>query len=324
MAFPNASLLAHPSLLGRMEFVYILKSLWSRRILLAVALVAATAAAILTASQVKSGSVKVGAATTEILIDASDSTLGDLRREVEPLTARGAIFARFLASEEATRAISKESGIPEREIAVAAPQLSVAGVPDAESAKRIAKLDSGRRYLLRVQQGDQLPVLSIFTQAPTEAGARKLANGTAVALAGVVEELQAESGVPEKRQVDIRQLGTARSGVLEEQPSMLLAALAFVAVLLLFCFAILVGPALVAAWRTPVGYETLPVAHDNGFSDTYGFGDPHNGGSSHGRMSPEALPEVFSTAVLTAAPPAIDTTAEEDDDPIDDKTTRPN
>ena len=260
-------------LMGRfsdaMELVYVLKTLWARRVLVAVGLVLAIGAALLVATRISGSAVKVGAASTEILVDASDPTLGDLRRDVEPLIVRGSIFTRFLASEGATRVLAEESGVPAGKIAVAGPSLSIAGVPDAKSAEQIASLESKRPYAVQVQQGDELPVLSIFTQAPTEQGALRLANGAASALERIVADIQERSGVPDKRKVEIRQLGTARSGVLEEKQSMLLAVVAFLVVFVLFCLALLAWPALVAAWRSPTPEGALMPASTNGFGDTY-------------------------------------------------------
>jgi hypothetical protein len=308
-----------------MEFVYILKRLWNRRALVAVGVVLATIAAILTVARIEPGSFKlesravtVGAASTEILVDAKATTLGDLRREIEPFTARCAIFTRFLASEGATRTIAAEAGIPEREIAVSAPTVAAAGTPGGASEEGIAKLDGGRRYMLRVAQTDALPVLSVLTQAPTEAGARRLANATATALIDTVRKLQAESGIPEQRRVEIRQLGTARSGVLEEKPNKLLAVAAFLGVLGIFCLAILALPNLVAAWRYSDRDGYLEPARSNG------FGDIHNGnGWPPGRRRVEDFPALLSatmapTALLPPVGPEERSGGWEHDDEVED------
>jgi hypothetical protein len=311
-----------------MEFVYILKRLWNRRVLVGIGIAVATIAAILSVAHIEPGSLslesrgtKVGAASTEILVDAQATTLGDLRREIEPFTARGAIFTRFLASEGATRAIAKEAGIPEREIAVSAPTVAAAGAPGGESPDKIAKLSGGQRYVLRVAQSDALPVLSVFTQGPTVASARRLANATATALIDTVTKMQVDAGIPEQRRVEIRQLGTARSGVLEEKPKKLLAVAAFIAVLGIFCLAILAWPSLVAAWRYSDRDRYLEPVGANGSRDTY-----NGNGWTSGRRRVDDLPALLSAALAPNAlmppvgaeghPPGWDDDNEVEDDGI--------
>jgi hypothetical protein len=232
-----------------MELVHILKSLWARRYLVAVGFVVALAVAAM--AYTKGETVKVGTASAEILIDAEQSALGDLRRDTLPLVARSGIFARFLGADGVTDSIAREAGIPKRDIAVVGPKLRIDGVPDQESAERANQMRGGASHLLQVQQGDDLPLLTIFTQAPTRDGARKLANSTADALEAYVTRYQDEAGTPEKRRVAIRQLGEARSSEFESAPGLVLPFMAFCFVFGLSCFAIIAWPSIRAAWRSP-------------------------------------------------------------------------
>jgi hypothetical protein len=282
-----------------MELVQILKSLWSKRWWVALGAVVAAGAAITVLYRVsldppglQDRSVRVGAASAEILIDAPKSTLGDLGRDIVPLTSRGGIFTRYLGTDGATTEIASESGIPASRIAVASPKLSIDGVPDTKSAERAAKLGSSRDYLLQVQQGDELPVLSIFTQGPTADGARRLANATAGALAAVVTSIQDETGVPERRRLTIRQLGTARAGELREEPSRMLAAAVFMGVLGAFCLAILAWPALLAAWRAPDPVGQLIPHQTNGSSP--------NGHASQADRAADGVEAILSAALAAA------------------------
>jgi hypothetical protein len=251
-----------------MELVHIAKALWRKKVWLAAGFVLATLAAASMVYQLgpspKSKTVRYGAGQTEILIDSPSSVIGDLKRDVPSLIARGGIFERFLATDEATKAIAKAAGLPANQIAVVAPKLFIDGVPDAKSAERASKLAGKRPYLIQVQQGDDLPVLSIVSQAPTPEEARKLANGSATALADVVERLQKDTGVPENRLLTIRQLGTASAGEIVENPSKLKAAAVFVVVFGFACFLILAGPAIADAWRTAEPRRSPSPAGANG------------------------------------------------------------
>jgi hypothetical protein len=255
-----------------MELVHIAKALWRKKVWLALGFVLATLAATSMVYQLgpspKSKTVRYGAGQTEILIDSPSSVIGDLKRDVPSLIARGGIFERFLATDEATKAIAKAAGLPANQIAVVAPKLFIDGVPDAKSAERASKLAGKRPYLIQVQQGDDLPVLSIVSQAPTPDEARKLANGSATALADVVERLQKDSGVPENRLLTIRQLGTASAGEIVENPSKLKAVAVFVVVFGFACFLILAGPAIADAWRTSEPRRSPSPAGANGSGPT--------------------------------------------------------
>lgn len=244
-----------------MELVEILKSLWRSRAWVVVGAVLAVAAAI--AAGTRGQTTQGGTASAEILIDARESALGDLRRETLPLVARSAIFARFLGADGATDAIAREAGLPTEEIAVLGPKLLIDGVPDQASAERAIELSDEADYLIQVQQGDDLPLLTIFTQAPTKEGASGLANSTAAALERYVSKYQERAAIPERRRVTIRQLGSARSGDFKESPSAILPFAVFLAIFGLSCLAILAWPSITAAWRSPEP-SSRPAPESNG------------------------------------------------------------
>lgn len=250
-----------------MELVWILRALWRKRALVAVggaiALLGALSVLYRPTWPPESRATTVGAGSTEILIDAPESTLGDLARDITPLVTRGGVFSRFLVTDAAAKEIGEESGIPAGKITVAGPKLNIDGVPDQSAAKRAMRLGGTGGYLVQVQQGDDLPVLSVATQAPTATEARRLADGTAAALRDTVTRIQDETGVREKRRLTIRQLGPARGAKLEDKPSLLLAFAVFVGLLGAFCLAILAWPRLVEAWRSPGPGQELQ-ANGNG------------------------------------------------------------
>jgi hypothetical protein len=263
-----------------MELVHIAKALWVKKVWVAVGAVIAGLAALSVLYQIgpssfppQSKTVRVGAATTEVLIDSPQSALGDLKRDIVPLTQRGGIFQRFLATDEATKTIGKAAGLPASQIAVAGPRLSVDGIPDPKSAQRASSLGGARKYQVQVQQGDNLPVLSIFTSAPTKGEARKLADATATALHDLVTKLEDETGVSEKRRLTIRQLSPARAGDVVDSPSKAMAFAVFVLLLGAWCFGVLAWPSVVEAWRS--SEPRRPVAVPIGGSGTDPFG--HSG-----------------------------------------------
>jgi hypothetical protein len=243
-----------------MELVHIAKLLWSKRLLVVGAAALALVGALVLTSRLslmppalKDPTVRVGAATAESLVESPKSTIGDLHRDTFPLVARTGIFARFLGADGATQAIARHSGIPREDIGVVGPKLTISGVPDQAAAERANRVRGASPYLLQVQTGDELPLLAIFAQAPTEDGAQKIADGTAAALAEHIANYQAKAGIPERRRVTIRQLGTTRAGTIVENPGHLGTVVAFFVLLGLACFAILAWPAIKANWRIPGG-----------------------------------------------------------------------
>jgi hypothetical protein len=245
-----------------MELVHILNLLWRSRALVAVGAGLALLAAI--AVGMRGQTTTAGQASAEILIDAQDSALGDLRRDVVPLVARSGIFARFLGADGVTQAIADDAGVREDDIAVVGPKLSVDGVPDEASAERALTVKDDATHLVQVQQGDQLPLLTIFAQAPSEDEARSLANGTAGALQQYVTDYQEEAAIPENRRVTIRQLGTAQAGEVTQSPSAILPVAVFFVVFGLSCLAILAWPRVKESWGS---LETAqPAAALNGDS----------------------------------------------------------
>ena len=284
-----------------MELVYILNALWRKRWMVALGVLVGALAAIsvvyspsVSPPGLHDKSITVGGASAEILIDAPKSALGDLNRDIRGLTSRTGIFTRFLTSQGATEEIAREAGIPANSITVAGPALIVDGVPDTKTTERVARLGTAGRYLLRVQQGSKLPVIQIYTQAPTREEARRLADSAAGSLGTVIAGIQRETGVPEKRRLVIRQLGETRAGEVSDKPSLALAGFLFVAIVGAFCLAILGAPSMVAAWRAEErAHRLLPVV-------TNGNGNGHAPRGRQGDHTAESV-EAILMAALTAA-----------------------
>lgn len=270
-----------------MEFVEIFKRLREHAVLVGVVALVALAAAVAVA--LRGETREGGTASAEILVDARESALGDLRKETLPLVARSAIFARLLGADGATEAIAREAGLRPNEVTVVGPQLRVDGVPDQASAERATQLAQGADRLVQVQQGDDLPLLTIFTTAPTREEAAALANSTAQALDQYVSDYQQREAIPERRRVEIRQLGEARSSEFRESQSPLLPIGAFVFLFGLGCLAILIWPRIREAWSEqepqPAATDRLIVIRDPRHANGNGGSDPERGRSVQRALS---------------------------------------
>jgi hypothetical protein len=250
----------------RMELVHIATSLWRRKLLVAAGALFALLVAIHMLFQVtlwppglhRKGT-RLGTASAEVMIDAEDSALGDLRRATLPLVDRTAIFARFLGAGGVSRGIARAAGLPESQLAVIGPKLRIDGVPDPESAQRALVEARHAQYLVQVQQGDDLPILTLYSQAPDKATARRLADATVVTLQRFLTSYQDRAGVPASRRTAFRPLGPAQASEVRVTGGAFLPVAAFLFLFGSWCFAILAWPSAVAAWRAEGEPRTQPA-----------------------------------------------------------------
>jgi hypothetical protein len=242
-----------------MDLVQILRALWKDRLLVALGVGVALLAMLVSVFHVSSfppsltpRASNIASASTEVLIDSRRTFLGDLRREVAPLTERAGTYAHFVASDAVVAALADATGIPAERIDISGPQVnaSEAAAPTAE--QRANEIRQGDRpYRVQVDFGGELPILSIYAQAPTTEAAVLLANGMSTALRSVIDDFQvgSDKGVSGTNRVQIRQLGPAQGGVVGERASYVLGGLVFIGVLGAWCIFILVGRNVAAAWR---------------------------------------------------------------------------
>lgn len=242
-----------------MDLVHVLRALWNDRRWVAVGAAVALVAALISMFKISPlsfemtpRSSQIAAATTEVLVDSEETFLGDLHREIEPLTLRAGAYAHFVESEAMVNALSRASKIPAEQIAVHGPVANASEAADPTSEQRANDLrQDSEPYRVQVNFSGELPVLSIYTQAPTVEGARRLANGMATALRSVVSNIQdqSDSGLTKVDSVKIRQLGTAQAGVVSESASYVLGFLVFLGVFGAACILILVSRNVGDAWR---------------------------------------------------------------------------
>jgi hypothetical protein len=277
-----------------MEVVYVLRTLWQRKWWVLGAFVLAVVAAIYVRYDVAPGA-RFGVATQEVLLDAPSSALGDLHRSIDPLAARSGVFARVLTSGSVVHEIARDAHLPAADIVVLGPPLIVDGVPDQSSRQRSGESSPKDRYKISVLRGDDLPLLSVSTQAPTREGARRLLDATTRALVRLVGRVQEQSAVPESRRLTIRVLGNAQARQAINAPSRLLTLAAFLTVFGLGCIVILMGPALVAALRAGNPPERLD---GDLFRPLAPAGMPGNGSGDLAAERGESIDAVLEKATL--------------------------
>lgn len=244
-----------------MNFILALKELWQRRLLVAAAAAAAAIVAALAVYDVglappslaKRDHVEASG-SIEILVDSAKSPIADVGRDLEPLTARAGVFARYIAGGNVIGLIAKETGIPADQIEVAGPvplpgEATGAGAPPPQLLP----------YGIEIAQRDALPILNVATRAPTVREARELAAAAPAAVRQIVTSIQQEQGIPDQKRVTFRVLGPAQANPVADALGIKVAALIFVVLFALLLLLILGAPRLVAAWRAAeTGPEEAP------------------------------------------------------------------
>jgi hypothetical protein len=236
-----------------------LRELWGRKILLAIGAFVALLAAVASVSSVSllppslnKGTLEYYSGRTQILVDSEASSIGDLRRDLAPMVARANVYSRFMTTPAALRVIGQKAGVPADQIYAEGPyQLGQARFIQEPTAERRGSQLAGRkaRYRLRFDSDPELPIVSVYAEAPSSRQATALADGAASGLADYVRKLQDEQGIPEKRRVAIRQLGSTTGAPVTAGADKKVAGFVFFVVFGLWCIGVLMLRRLVTGWR---------------------------------------------------------------------------
>lgn len=248
-----------------MELARTLRFLWRRRRLVAVGAVVAFLAALLSVSRVGlfppslEGRTNVFAtASTQILVDTPDSAFADLSYDIDPLEVRAGVFARFLASPAAISMIAREANLPVDAIEAQGPfEVNLPPVEQEPTAEKRSTqiIGEGALYRLRFESNPELPIISVFAQAPSEGAAIDLATAAPAALRSYVERIQDEQSTPAERRVEIRRLGKATGGVVNKGANLQIATLVFVVVLIGWCMLLIPSRTIARGWRGDGGWR---------------------------------------------------------------------
>jgi hypothetical protein len=242
-----------------MEVARTFRGLWRNRLWFAIGTVVALAAAIISVYQVSlfpptltSRTNEFATASTQILVDTPNSSFANLEEEVDPLNYRAGVFARFLASPEAIALIAREAELPDDAIEAQGPyeqgQPLFAIEPTAE--KRSSQIIGERAlYRLRFENNPNMPLISVYAQAPTDEEAHRLADAAPVALQHYVRGIQETQNTPKKRRVTLRQLGDASGGTVNAGANVQISVLGFFVVLVLWSLLLIPARTIARGWR---------------------------------------------------------------------------
>jgi hypothetical protein len=229
-----------------MEIVALLRVLWRLRIAVAVGMVVAIGAALVTW---RGGVTTLGVATTRVVLDTPESQLVDPKPVgADTLAWRSALLAELMESDAGRPRIAAAMGQPADRIAIVAPYLSIPAKPSplAESALAAAAA-TPEPYVVAVQAPGPLPIISIDATAPSGAEAKRLATAASDALKAAADVYH---GNPEELQeFVVDSVGPVRAEEVHDGPRRVATvAVAFV-VFALWCAGVLVWSGLMRARR---------------------------------------------------------------------------
>jgi hypothetical protein len=242
-----------------MDFGRTLRILWNRRRLVAVGVLVALIAAVLSVYRVSLFPPSVtnrtnvfATASTQVLIDTPSSAFADLASDLDPLDTRANVFARFLASPTAVELIARHAKLPVTAIEAQGPynlNLPTYMVEPTAEQRSSQIVGEGALYRLRFSNDPDLPIISIFAQAPTRGEAIALAGAVPSALRGYIERLQVAQHTPVSRRVEIRRLGDATGAVVNDGANIQIALLVFLVVFFGWCMLLVPAQTIARGWR---------------------------------------------------------------------------
>jgi hypothetical protein len=249
---------AHGPVECPVDFAEIVTQLWRRRTWVLAVLALSLVVAVATVYKVSlappglhTKTIERGAAETQLLVDAPHSGVGDLTRDLDPLSARALLLSQLMHSDPVVTRIAKIMGVPRGAIE-AQTDNSALNVPQSQlepgQGKRANQI-AGETRLLRLtfQAVPDQPTVNVFAQSDTAGEAQKLANAAVTATRQWIADTENQQLIPDRRRTVITQLGTADTGTVNQGASRMFAALLFVAVLLIGCLLILLVNRLVSA-----------------------------------------------------------------------------
>lgn len=247
-----------------MDTVTILRQLWRRRRLVAGVCVFAVligAALHFRLPSFQSRSYDVGVATVNILVDTPSSQVVNVApRGSDTTGARASLLASLMVGGEIKSMIAKRMGINPNQLVGNTDAVTNLSSPTggAATGTNTAPPENGYGFTTQVptdSQGDELPIISLSTQAPTQARASQLANASVAALQEFMKTKAVSEGIADADRLQVNGMGIPQATVQARGPSRLLVLVVMLIVFVAGCAAILGVDALVKGWREAAAQE---------------------------------------------------------------------
>lgn len=251
---------------------------------------------------------KVWIASTDILIDTSDTQVVDARGP-DPVTLanRAGLLGNVIATEELITAIGTAAGVPPDQLSVVPPAPPTDGIPVSPPPVRVGgdrKVRDSEATVLTLSTDETVPILHVSAQAPDASTAGRLTSATLGQLKQHLDAITAEQSGRAIHKLVVRQLGVRPPVPQIRGTSAKLGLVAAVMIALLGCLAIVAMPMLALRWRQA---ETA----ERELEPTDPDGEPaiQIDRAAHREQAHEGRAEL-ATAAISAGPAALPERAE--------------
>lgn len=241
-----------------MELVKILRELSRRRRLVALVLGFSLLVGFLLAFKPglppQSRQYQVSLASTDILIDTSDSqvvAVGGKGPDLATLAGRANLIGNLMTGGPLKDAIAKGAGMsPDHLVVVPPANVNTPGVPPAPVTPPASHgLSDAEATVLNLSVDETLPILHVVAQAPDAETARRLTAATIVALRGYLGSVAASQNIPAVDQLVVRKFGAPVAQTATRGLPRRFALIAAIMLALLGCGAIIGGSWFARSWR---------------------------------------------------------------------------
>jgi hypothetical protein len=179
-------------------------------------------------------SLEMAAASSEVLVDTPRSALVDLRQDtyqLSALTNRAVLVGNVMASAQVRESIARRANVPAEQLRVEPPLTPkqprvIAENGNGKGTGDILKLND--QYRLAIRANPTVPILQIYSQAPTAESAEALTNAAVAAMQTHLARLAGTDQTPMDEQIRLVQLGKAHGGVINSGIEWQVAILAFI------------------------------------------------------------------------------------------------
>jgi hypothetical protein len=237
----------------------IVAQLWRHKFWIAPGILTALITTVLTAYTVslsppslERDSAEFAAASAQVLVDFPErSSVLDLESSLDRLVERANVYSRLAASPAVVDLIARKAKLDPVQIDARGPYKP--GSPRLErepsAERRASQLQAERgQYRLRFdsEEDQNVPIVSVYAQAPTVEAAGRLANAATVGMREYVTQIQREEGLSPDETVRLRPLGLASGGVVNPGVDRQIALLTFMGTLVVWFMGVLLVSGL---WR---------------------------------------------------------------------------
>ena len=236
-----------------METVTILRELWRRRFLVGLVALASILVGLALSYQFnlppESRKYDVGVANTRVLVDTPTSQVVEVApKGSETLGPRANLIANLMVEGEVKASIARRAGLRPKKLVAA----SEAAIESGTVSSKTLKDPNVNLLTTRVvanPTGDQLPIIDVDAQAPTVAGAERLANAAVNGLRDYLDSKAAAEDASDSRRLIVTALGAPQARLAVRGPSRVIAFGAALFLLIGGCAAIVATSALARGWR---------------------------------------------------------------------------